>query len=58
MTPKQYDDVIEAVRLKPDGQVDCVRVFQRRGATYSDRILLSRQALLERLEHGKKVADR
>ena len=56
MTPKQYDDVIEAVRYQPDGQVDCVRVFQRRGATYSDRILLSRQALIERLKHGKKVA--
>jgi hypothetical protein len=56
MTPKKYDDVIEAVRYTPDGQVDRVRVFQRRGATYSDRILLTRQALIERLKQGKKVA--
>ena len=38
----------------PDGSILLVRVYERRGATFSDRVLLSRQALLDRLKKGKK----
>ena len=50
---KKFDGVIEAVRYK-DGQIEVVRVFERRGAAFSDRIMVPRHELLERLKDGKK----
>jgi len=50
---KKFDGVIEAVRYK-DGQIDEVRAFERRGAAFSDRVLIPREKLLERLKSGKK----
>jgi hypothetical protein len=50
---KKFDGVIEAVRYK-NGQIVAVRAFERRGATFSDRILVPRKELLERLKKGKK----
>ena len=50
---KKFDGVIEAVRYK-DGQIEVVRVFERRGATFSDRIMVTRKQLLERLNNGQK----
>lgn len=49
---KKYDGVIEAVRYK-NGQILMARAYERRGATFSDRVLLDRKALLERLQKGK-----
>jgi hypothetical protein len=49
---KQVDGVIEAVRFK-NGQIAVVRMFERRGATFSDWMMLDRKALLERLKNGK-----
>jgi hypothetical protein len=49
---KKIDGVIESVRYK-NGQILMVRAYERRGATYSDRVLLERKALLERLQKGK-----
>jgi hypothetical protein len=50
---KKFDGVIEAVRYK-NGQVEVVRAFERRGASFSDRILIPRKELLERLKKGQK----
>ncbi|HEX9387429.1 MAG TPA: hypothetical protein VF918_13985 [Anaerolineales bacterium] len=50
---KKFDGVIEAVRYK-DGQIEVVRAFERRGATFSDRILVARKELLERLKKGQR----
>lgn len=49
-----YDGLIEAVRYASNGQIEWVRVFERRWLVYSDHILLSRAALLERLAQGKR----
>lgn len=49
---KKIDGVIEAVRYK-NGQIAVVRAYQRRGATYSDRVLVDRKTLLERLQKGQ-----
>jgi hypothetical protein len=49
---QKYDGVIEAVRYK-SGKIDLVRAYERRGATFSDHILLDRKTLLERLALGK-----
>jgi uncharacterized protein YjhX (UPF0386 family) len=50
---KKFDGVIEAVRYK-NGQIMLVRAFERRGATFSDHIMLDRKEVLERLKKGKK----
>jgi hypothetical protein len=50
---KKIDGVIEAVRYK-NGQIIMVRAYERRGATFSDRVLLDRKALLDRLQKGQQ----
>lgn len=50
---KKFDGVIEAVRYK-NGQIEVVRAFERRGAAFSDRLLIPRGELLERLKEGRK----
>jgi len=54
MAKPKFDGVVEAVHYKPDGQVDWVRTYLRRGSTFSDLILLDRQTLIEHLRSGKK----
>ena len=49
---KKFDGVIEAVRYK-NGQIVVVRAFERRGAAFSDRVMIDRKELLERLKDGK-----
>ena len=50
---KKIDGVIEAVRYK-NGQIVVVRAYERRGATFSDCVLLERKTLLERLQKGQR----
>ena len=49
----KFDGVIEAVRYR-GGKIELVRAYERRGATFSDRVLLDRAALLDRLKKGKR----
>jgi hypothetical protein len=50
---KKFDGVIEAVRYK-NGQIEVVRAFERRGAAFTDRIILNRNELLKRLKKGQR----
>ena len=50
---KKIDGIIEAVRYK-NGQIVTVWAYERRGAAFSDRMLLDRKDLLERIKSGKK----
>lgn len=50
---KKFDGIVEAVRYK-DGQIVVVRAFERRGAAFSDRVMIERHELIERLKKGKK----
>jgi len=50
---KKFDGVIEAVHYK-NGQIVNVRAYERRGATFSDQVLIDRKELLERLKSGKQ----
>ena len=50
---KKFDGVIEAVRYK-DGKIEVVRAYERRGAAFSDRLLMSRAELLDLIKRGKK----
>jgi len=54
MAKIKYDGVLEAAHFNPDGQIDWVRVYIRRGPIFSDRILLSRAAFIEQLKAGKR----
>lgn len=54
MAEKKYDGVIEAARYSRNGQIDFVRAYERRGFTFSDRVLLDRKTLLERLKARKR----
>jgi hypothetical protein len=49
----KFDGVIEAVRYK-GGKIDAVRAYERRGATFSDCVVLSRKTLIERVGQGKR----
>jgi hypothetical protein len=51
---KKYDGVIEAVRYTPEGQIDWVRAYERRGFVFTDWLKLNRQALKERLQNGAR----
>jgi hypothetical protein len=55
MSRQKFDVVIEAVRYSPDGEIDFVRAYKRRGAAFSDRVLLKRQDLLALLEHKQRL---
>lgn len=49
------DFVIETVRYTPQGEIDWVRGYERRGEAFSDVVILPRDELVERLRKGKKV---
>jgi hypothetical protein len=49
---KKIDGIIEAARFK-NGQITIVRAYERRGASFSDRVLIDRKDLLERIKNGK-----
>ncbi|HEY5731794.1 MAG TPA: hypothetical protein VIS72_17235 [Anaerolineales bacterium] len=50
---KKIDGIIEAARYK-NGHIVTVRAYERRGATFSDRLLIDRKDLLERIKSGKQ----
>ncbi|MGB8212062.1 MAG: hypothetical protein WCE68_00755 [Anaerolineales bacterium] len=52
MSRTKIDGVIEAVRYTPAGEISLVRTYIRRGAVWSDHILLGRPELAHRLESG------
>ena len=54
MAEKKYDGVIEAARYSRKGQIEFVRAYERRGAAFSDRVLLDRKTLLELLKTKKR----
>ena len=53
MGRQKYDGVIEAVRYAPDGRLTIARVYERRGSTFSDCVLLSRAELIRKLKAGQ-----
>ena len=54
MAQKKVEGIIEAVRYARNGQIDLVRAYERRGDTFSDRVLLDRKTLIERLQAKKR----
>jgi hypothetical protein len=52
MRGRKMDAVIEAVHYAADGKIEFVRLYERRGATWSDALVVGREALVELL--GKR----
>jgi hypothetical protein len=50
---KKFDGVVEAIRYK-NGQIVTARIFERRGSSFSDWLLVDRKELLERIKSGRK----
>ncbi|MDD5467149.1 MAG: hypothetical protein PHS96_05035 [Anaerolineales bacterium] len=55
MAKAKFDVVIEAVHQKSSREIAWVRAYERRGPTFSDHVLLSRQEVVDRLKQGKKI---
>ena len=53
MARPKYDGIVVAVHFKDEGVVDWVRAFLRRGPTWSDWTLLTRQVLVDQIMSGK-----
>ena len=51
---KPYDGVIVAAHYTSQGEIDWVRAFERHGFVFSDRVMLNRETLVERLQSGKR----
>jgi len=51
MAQEKFDGVIEAVRYSPEGAVSQVRMYERRGPTWSDCVLLDRAELDKEILH-------
>ena len=54
MAKQKFDGVVEAARYTPSGQLEWVRAYERRGAVFSDRVLITRANLIGRLKAGKQ----
>jgi hypothetical protein len=54
MAPKKINGIVEAVRYTPEGRVSFVRVYERRGAAFSDRVLLDREQFMAALKTKKR----
>lgn len=56
MAKQKVDGVIEAVHYKPDGQVDWVRAYLRHGDAWSDRVIVSREDLVQKIKSGQAIS--
>jgi hypothetical protein len=54
MAKDKYDGVVEAVHYKSEGVVEWVRAYLRRGATFSDHVLIPRADFVSLLKSGQK----
>jgi hypothetical protein len=53
MARPKFDGVIEAVRYASNGRITLARLYERRGAVWTDHLLLDRKQLTERLKGGR-----
>ncbi len=55
MAKPNYDIVVEAAHYGPDGSLQWVRAYERRGPAFSDIRLLPREVLIDRMKSGARV---
>ena len=54
MAKQKLDGVVEAVHYTPEGRIEWVRAYVRRGVVFSDHVLIPRQELIAQLKEGKR----
>lgn len=57
MTQTNFDYLIEAVHYSATGVLEKIRVYEKRGPSFSDRIIVDRDTLVNLLASGKKVVS-
>lgn len=55
MTDEKSDFVIEAVHYQPDGWIGFVRLYERRGSSFSDIVLCDREKVMRLLKSHKVI---
>ncbi len=56
MAQIKFDYLVEAIHYSPSGELEKVRLYERRGPSFSDRVIINRDQLISYLLAGKKVA--
>lgn len=56
MGNKKLDGLVDSVRYGADGSVVAVRMYERRGPTYSDWKIVNRDELVKRLKKRQRIA--
>lgn len=57
MKINKIDLMVDAVRYSEDGQINFVRGFEKRASSFSDNVLIPRDALVDLLKNGKTVVS-
>ena len=57
MAQNKFDYMIEAIHYTADGVLEKVRLYEKRGPSFSDRVMISRDQLIHILKSGKKVVS-
>jgi hypothetical protein len=52
---RRADVVVVAAHYGPDRRVDWVQAYERRGRVWGDKVLLDRNALVERLQRRQRI---
>lgn len=55
MADQKYDGVVEAVHYTPEGRVDWVRAYLRRGIAWGDWVIIPRENLIKEIKAGKRM---
>lgn len=55
MAKSKFDVVIEAVRYTLAGEISLARAYERRGPTFGDHVLLTREQLIQLLQTKKRL---
>jgi hypothetical protein len=55
MAKNKFDGIVEAVRLDENGKLISARMFEKRGAVFSDHFIIDRHHLLSRLKDGQQI---
>lgn len=54
MSRKKFDGLVVGVHYASTGKIEWIRLYERRGATFSDLVHISREEIIARMKEGQK----
>ncbi|OJX40572.1 MAG: hypothetical protein BGO78_06200 [Chloroflexi bacterium 44-23] len=54
MPKKEYDAVLEAIRVDENNQLSLARIYKKHGAIWSDLFVVDREELIKRMKAGQR----